>query len=85
MTITKKDNRMTPEEMGRFTEKAYLLGWAVAESYWSVDIPAPRREHDKRRWSAFYTRYATTKDLKRIATRHFWDGYDDMKNRIESR
>lgn len=73
---------MTPEEMGRFSEKAYLLGWAVAESEWSVDIAKPRRALDRRNWKIFYMRYATTDELKRIANTHFWDGYDDMKNRI---
>jgi hypothetical protein len=75
-------DRMTPEELGKFTERAYLLGSAVAESYWSVDVPAPRRKVDKRRWAVFYMTRAATDELKRIANTHFWDGYDDMKNRI---
>lgn len=74
---------MTPEEMGKFTETAYLLGSAVAESVWSVEIAAPRRNEDRRRWAVFYKRYAVTDELKRIANDHFWDGYGDTKNRID--
>jgi hypothetical protein len=78
-----KDGRMTPEEMGNFTETAYLLGSAVAEAEWTTHIPVKEhREASRKAWATFYRKFVTDENLGRIATNHFWDGYDDAKKRI---